>query len=399
MCVPANNTGLMAINYLMQLYSELNTAPINHLYQICDESDLYPIWQKQAGQKFNIPGGWIQVIYPGERNLYSGPDFKNCVLLNSTGNILQGDVEIHSHMNDWRIHHHSHHPEYSNVLLHVVKAGVPRLVNISEICSIPTIVLSNYEGKNSDPCDNQESSSGIESVVSWIKTMAQMRWDQHIRDLSGSNEGTLYKIFKLISIRGNESSLKILVNHFYELIDKDTVSDAELLRIMVTAGKSISWYMGKRRPTSHPMNRIPFVSQIAMMWMRDKSCIQSLNLGKLEEIRDQIQDLGYPVPGKTFLKEMMGNIVYPLSEIQTGNVCYQFWADLKLPPYSLTRHYLSKWGIKKKEISFEFQQGILQIDKEFCQIRQCDFCPAGSDISINHVAMNSFNSKMNKINN
>ncbi|MFQ6609741.1 MAG: DUF2851 family protein [Fidelibacterota bacterium] len=377
----------------MQLYLERNTSPINQSFQICDESRLYPVWQKQAGRIFDIPGGWIQVIHPGERNLYSGPDFRNCILLDSTGNFLHGDVEIHSHMNDWNTHHHSHHPEYSNVILHVVKTGIPHQVNISENYAVPTIVLSNYTGNNLDPCHHIESIMGAESLVSWINLMARMRWDQILRELSVSQEDTVYKIFKMISIRGNEPSLKILVNRFYQLIGKNHLSDTAVLSRMHTAGKSIPWNMGKRRPASHPTRRIPFVSLIAWMWVKDRSSIQLLNLHQLEEIKNKIQNRGYPVPGKTFLKELMGNIVHPLTEIQTGMNCFSNWAELKLPPYSLTRQYLSKWGIGKMEVSFELQQGILQIDKEFCQIRQCDFCPAGSGNPVNIIEMNSPNKK------
>lgn len=61
----------------------------------------------------------VVVLRPGELNKDSGPDFFNAQL--QIGAIeWVGNVEIHIHTSDWRLHKHSQDAAYNNIILHVV---------------------------------------------------------------------------------------------------------------------------------------------------------------------------------------------------------------------------------------------------------------------------------------
>ena len=72
------------------------------------------IWEKQL---FNNPE--IYCVNPGRRNNDSGPDFKDAILINTSGKTIFGDVEIHVKTNDWYSHGHQHDHVYNKVVLHV----------------------------------------------------------------------------------------------------------------------------------------------------------------------------------------------------------------------------------------------------------------------------------------
>lgn len=61
----------------------------------------------------------IQIISLGQKNLDSGPDFKD-ITIKIDEQIYQGDLEIHRSENDWYLHGHHHDSAYNNVILHLV---------------------------------------------------------------------------------------------------------------------------------------------------------------------------------------------------------------------------------------------------------------------------------------
>ena len=61
----------------------------------------------------------LQIISLGQRNLDSGPDFKN-IAIKIDSQIFHGDLEIHRSANDWYLHGHHHDSAYNNVILHLV---------------------------------------------------------------------------------------------------------------------------------------------------------------------------------------------------------------------------------------------------------------------------------------
>ncbi len=80
------------------------------------------LWNREAvpGRVFNSrDGSLVRIVKPGRRGRYAGPDIRDAVV-EINGRVLQGDIEIHEHPDDWRRHRHHLDPAYGNVLLHVV---------------------------------------------------------------------------------------------------------------------------------------------------------------------------------------------------------------------------------------------------------------------------------------
>ena len=81
-----------------------------------EERFLYHIWD--AGHMQNelrtVTGKSVQVKYQGQYNTNRGPDFRNA-LIEISGELLRGDVEIHLNSNDWIAHnHHEEQPRQQN---------------------------------------------------------------------------------------------------------------------------------------------------------------------------------------------------------------------------------------------------------------------------------------------
>lgn len=100
-------------------------------------------------------GGVVRVRYPGISREGAGPDFKDAVLENEQGGLLQGDVEVHVHASDCHGHGHAADPAYDNVLLHVVgNAGRSSTTHTSSGREVPVAVMEGSCGPGSGglPC-------------------------------------------------------------------------------------------------------------------------------------------------------------------------------------------------------------------------------------------------------
>ena len=62
----------------------------------------------------------MRVIYPGRPSARAGPDFRDAVLLDETGDTVTGDIELHTSAPGWYSHGHAADPNYNGVVLHVV---------------------------------------------------------------------------------------------------------------------------------------------------------------------------------------------------------------------------------------------------------------------------------------
>ncbi len=79
-------------------------------------------WRNQCLHRellVSADGRPIQVLYPGRLNLDDGPDFRGAILGLGTGELLEGDVELHLRSRDWQAHGHHRDPRYNGVALHV----------------------------------------------------------------------------------------------------------------------------------------------------------------------------------------------------------------------------------------------------------------------------------------
>jgi len=111
------------------------------------EEILHRIWDGEylTRELETSDGRKIEILYHGQRNPDTGPDFKEA-LIKIDGVPTRGDVEVHTHASDWRTHSHHLDPRYNNVILHAVMwADEGESETIKENGQkIPILILSRY---------------------------------------------------------------------------------------------------------------------------------------------------------------------------------------------------------------------------------------------------------------
>ena len=75
-------------------------------------------------------GRRFKVIYPGRPGGASGPDFRDAVIEEESGDRVTGDVELHLVAPDWYRHRHYEDPAYNDVVLHVVLNPVGSRISV-----------------------------------------------------------------------------------------------------------------------------------------------------------------------------------------------------------------------------------------------------------------------------
>lgn len=77
-----------------------------------------PVWRPEP--LVDTRGDTVRVVYPGQWNLESGPDFLRAELeVGRERRRIHGDVEIHVRPADWRAHGHGGDPNFRDVIAHV----------------------------------------------------------------------------------------------------------------------------------------------------------------------------------------------------------------------------------------------------------------------------------------
>lgn len=89
---------------------------------VISEEILHRIWAHQDFSRDNLrtrTGQALEIRFPGAWNRAGGPDFRHARIAIS-GQVLEGDIEIHFREREWHDHRHDTNPEFANVILHVV---------------------------------------------------------------------------------------------------------------------------------------------------------------------------------------------------------------------------------------------------------------------------------------
>ncbi len=111
---------------------------------------LHFIWQNKlfnAKQLKTHDGSHLEILHFGQYNKDGGPDFLNAKI-RVDDIILVGNIELHIHASDWKLHKHQRDKKYDTVILHVVyfnnekESAIPVLELNGRI---PVILLEKYE--------------------------------------------------------------------------------------------------------------------------------------------------------------------------------------------------------------------------------------------------------------
>ncbi len=363
---------ILAKKRIMNYIQPEFTSKIQFDY-ISEESDYYSIWEKQRDNQFWSNSGFYKIINPGIRNHYSGPDFLQAVIQYPNGSIKRGAVEIHHSISDWYSHGHYLDKHYENVVLHVIISGKAVPVFVGQGPGIPTIKIG-IGGLVTDsrPCENLSESLSTEDFLNWMHIFATQRWHYLQSYFNQGNERTVRRILAFIDIKNNPKLVQKTIDYY---IGINPETPEQLIRKMVfTFARKLPWKMGKKRPLSHPIYRLPLLLFIAQNYKNILNQISPLDLPQFQKYL--LKNLYSPltIPGDGFFYEIMGNILYPLSEIIYEKSQYLKWFNLSVQPYGKYKSHLDKMGYEGK-ITFGIQQGLIELNKQYCSIDLCRICP------------------------
>ncbi len=127
---------------------------MNKIKEPAREGFLYHLWLNRSFEKYDLTthdGHTVEIIEKGIRNYDAGPDFLNA-LVRLDGELLRGDIEIHSIAGDWYAHGHHRDPRYNNVILHVVTMSCPANFRtlLENGTNIPALNLDDYLEKTAE---------------------------------------------------------------------------------------------------------------------------------------------------------------------------------------------------------------------------------------------------------
>ena len=358
-----------------QTYTLADSIESKHSNCLHDEQMMYPFWQGQTGNSFNVSNKLYKIIFPGVRNRYSGPDFKNAILATSEGKQICGDVEIHTNLHNWDQHGHRHDPKYANVILHVVLDGVINSVKQTDLNIIPTVKLMDYLPLTDEPCRSAINWIEPEEIFSVIQIYAKFRWDQLKLWMTSKSEDELaHTIFMSVAFHTNSQQIHKIHQMFMTLYEDKNQTMHSIISHMCYYEKSIHWEMGSKFPSSHPSHRMAIVTWLVFSALKNPSSLINTDLKKLKQVNAQLKKSGFLISGLSFLQELLGNFILPFVSATTGTKLFQIWNDNPVQSYSIVKNRFKVWGISNNPITFGMQQGMLYLEKSQCSRNLCHHC-------------------------
>ncbi len=338
------------------------------------EENLYYSWIDQKGKILKMGNSWIRVIHPGYLNRSSGPDFKHAQLQIAGHKIITGDIEIHWNSENWEKHGHTGDPEYTDVILHVAYTGKELDVHLNETDTVPTILLFHNSGQQIvQPCIDLIQAVSTDTIISSVKLYSMDRYAELQNILNLNDDSIINTLFNLLDTRGNSQQIQKIIYRFLEYKSKG-LPVIYIINSLITFSSELPWKMGRKRPRSHPKFRLPYLTYLANLWYGNTEKFYLYTPEQANEDVKALSQLEYSVPGRHFISEIFGNVIFPAQEKFTGSSKFNNWFELPVQLYSVTKKRLACWNIDCK-ISYGLQQGILKLEKELCQSMGCDLCP------------------------
>lgn len=120
------------------------------------ENMISRLWQCLWGKELvTDTNETVQIIYPGRPSTDSGPDFHDAVVA-INGQVIKGDIEVHTNSRGWFNHRHHEDPNYSQTILHLVWQHNPQFPAFLKAGKqIPVVSLSpfsSYQTSLRQPC-------------------------------------------------------------------------------------------------------------------------------------------------------------------------------------------------------------------------------------------------------
>ena len=151
---------------------------------------LHYVWQHRLyplGPLCTTRGVTVEVVNPGLANTDAGPDFFNAQV-KMGGQLLVGNVEIHTVSTEWFRHGHDHDPRYDNVILHVVERDEGPVTTQSGrevpqvVIGVPAEVEENYNALMREqafpPCHRHVEQLDALTVRGWLDALVAERLEE-----------------------------------------------------------------------------------------------------------------------------------------------------------------------------------------------------------------------------
>lgn len=348
-------------------------------FKICEpkiyyERDLVKQWfQIPTGEVIETKEGRsLIIIHHGTINKNKGPDIKDAVLFIQS-NIIRGDVECHLNERDWYTHHHDKDLNYKRVVLHIAHQPVQKIKS-----PIKHTILLKMDSKRNCSLTKDNLSAEYNHL---LQNLSEKRWQEHIQSISEKNYLSL--IAKILGKGGNEENFKLLVKHINvkQLI---SLNNMDQINIIESTSKllNIDWEHCSIRPAHWPEKRFSLLIELVTF-------ISPTNLSEFTVYETFFYTLSAHCAsgGKSILTECIVNYFLPLLAVQAIKINdikqYAYWKSswhqLYLQnPYGFIFKKFGNVFSRKELTNVGNTQGLLYLDKQFCQKGFCIVCPLKS---------------------
>jgi hypothetical protein len=229
-----------------------------------------------------LSGKQVRIIRIGEWNRLGGPDFLSAEF-EIDGRKIAGDVEIHFHEVDWKVHRHHLDPAYNDVVLHVVLFP-PRIgrapIQTHRGLMVETVVLIDLLWHDLEEYafnDAAASASGMatDRALEWLLSLsmckrreclfkfARRRWDQKVQfagiriDRLGFEGACHSTSLEVLGYSRNRAAMLAVADRF-PIAVWSNLDPAEVLD-----RPDIHWQRQGVRPANQPRHRLAQYSRLA----------------------------------------------------------------------------------------------------------------------------------------
>lgn len=356
--------------------------------RLCESRPIYEIdlvkqwFSILPGTKFKLTNQEsLIVINPGELNRNEGPDIKDAMLI-INGELKIGNVECHINASDWFIHRHHHNNNFNNVILHTVRKANPNLIEPN----IPTLILE--ESSNIlNNCNLNNDNTSVD-LIKIIYRYSHRCWQKKVTRYFGYHDNydllrrkLINNNFSILGVGGNKDQFLTLAKAInFEIIADYAIEDIEAYLNTQNANLNINWKKRGIRPAQQPQNRMRLAAEIIRFFIKDKFGEYDL----YSDLENYFINNCPSARGKGIHTELMGNVIVPyLASRALFNqktiqyeLYFKMWDYLKLP-LSYQKYQKRFNGIisDKKIKSFPILQGLIEVDREWCENKICNLCP------------------------
>lgn len=399
------------------------------------EEFIYYIWQYQLfnqSQLSTTSNKEVKLIYAGERNNSSGPDFTN-VRLRMDGLEWAGNVEIHVKTSDWIKHKHHQDPAFKSALLHVVwehdQLILPDDIPVLELKGrvsksiIDKFKLFTEQNQSDILCKSQHEDLSEFLLFQWLERMLiermESRFDQiqiWLNQTKNDWDEVAYRSllqafgsrinkqpfdhlanllpFKILVKSGKYKEIKALLFGVSGLIDRYKEEDKQQLvqefdflkkKLNLQSLPTESWKFGRVRPANSPLVRMEQLSQLIGQNRLMQHWIECVKSSYFDALPFAISSRETQVLTTSFRELIFINAVFPtvfayahfqeLDELKE-QVLEKFQ---KLSPEKNT--IIKQWkSLPLKSWSAGYTQALLHLTQNYCKQKKCLSCSIGNSI-------------------